>query len=138
MHQVMRMYDAEFTDAQLLDQGIPVDDTEAIAIVESGTMFVGGRLSYANYSSNFKHPVILLNRHHVTDLIIRHYHGREEHSGDIVLIPSETTTRDQWPMGIIGAVEPDGDGLVQTAEVHTVGDKIRRDIHRLCLLEGDD
>ncbi|VDP89347.1 unnamed protein product [Echinostoma caproni] len=42
---VMRMYDAEFTDAQLLDQGISVDDTEAIAIVESGTMFVGGHFA---------------------------------------------------------------------------------------------
>ncbi|VDP93659.1 unnamed protein product [Echinostoma caproni] len=36
------MYDAEFTDAQLLDQRISVDDTESIAIVESGTMFVSG------------------------------------------------------------------------------------------------
>ncbi|VDP91251.1 unnamed protein product [Echinostoma caproni] len=36
----MRMYDAEFTDAQLLNQDISVDDTEAIAILESGTMFV--------------------------------------------------------------------------------------------------
>ncbi|VDP81453.1 unnamed protein product [Echinostoma caproni] len=42
MHQLMRMYDAEYTDARLLDQGISVDDTEAIAIVESGTMSVGG------------------------------------------------------------------------------------------------
>ncbi|VDP90064.1 unnamed protein product [Echinostoma caproni] len=41
IHQLMRMYDAEFTDAQLLDQGISIDDTEAIAIVESSTMFVG-------------------------------------------------------------------------------------------------
>ncbi|VDP19148.1 unnamed protein product [Echinostoma caproni] len=44
MHQVMRMYDAELADAQLLDQGISVDDTEAIAIVESGT-------SMENYAS---------------------------------------------------------------------------------------
>ncbi|VDP88650.1 unnamed protein product [Echinostoma caproni] len=42
MHQVMQMYDAEFTDAQLLNLGVSVDDTKAIAIVESGTTFVGG------------------------------------------------------------------------------------------------
>ncbi|VDP89290.1 unnamed protein product [Echinostoma caproni] len=38
----MRMYDAEVTDAQLLAQGVSVDDMEAITIVESGTMFVDG------------------------------------------------------------------------------------------------
>ncbi|VDP75723.1 unnamed protein product [Echinostoma caproni] len=42
VHQVMQMYDAELTNAQLLDQGISIDDTEAMGIVESGTMFVDG------------------------------------------------------------------------------------------------
>ncbi|VDP87578.1 unnamed protein product [Echinostoma caproni] len=40
--------------------------------------------------------------------------------GDIVLVALETTTRGNWPMGIMDAFEGDGDGLVQTAGVHTV------------------
>ncbi|VDP92610.1 unnamed protein product [Echinostoma caproni] len=35
----MRLCNAEFADAQLLDQGISVDNAQAIAIVESNTMF---------------------------------------------------------------------------------------------------
>ncbi|VDP89685.1 unnamed protein product [Echinostoma caproni] len=40
MHRIMRIYGV---DLQLLDQGISVDDTEAMAIVEFGTMFVDGQ-----------------------------------------------------------------------------------------------
>ncbi|VDP13675.1 unnamed protein product [Echinostoma caproni] len=42
INQIMQMHDAEFTDAQLLNQGISVDYTEAMATVDSGTMFVDG------------------------------------------------------------------------------------------------
>uniref|UniRef100_A0A183B704 DUF5641 domain-containing protein n=1 Tax=Echinostoma caproni TaxID=27848 RepID=A0A183B704_9TREM len=58
--------------------------------------------------------------------------------GDIVLLASETPTHGKWPMGTIDAVETDGDGLMQTVAVHTDGGKIRRDVRRLCLLEGAD
>ncbi|VDP88325.1 unnamed protein product [Echinostoma caproni] len=57
-------------------------------------------------------------------------------SRNIALIASETTTRGKWPMGIIDDVETDGDELVRTTVVHTVGVKIRRDVRRRCLLEG--
>ncbi|VDP95644.1 unnamed protein product, partial [Echinostoma caproni] len=49
---------------------------------------------------------------------------------------SDSTTRGKWPMDIVDAVETDGDGLMQTAAVHTGGGKTKRDVRRLCLLEG--
>ncbi|MBM6549254.1 DUF1759 domain-containing protein [Streptococcus dysgalactiae subsp. equisimilis] len=42
---------------------------------------VGGRLRYSEYPTAFKHPIILPNRHVVTDLIIQYYHQSEGHSG---------------------------------------------------------
>ena len=44
-------------------------------VVVNGTIRVGGRLGNADaiaYAS--KHPIVLPNKHHVTDLIIHHYH----------------------------------------------------------------
>ncbi|XP_052387105.1 uncharacterized protein LOC127933996 [Carassius gibelio] len=42
---------------------------------------VGGRLMNAPIPYEAKHPVILPNNHHVTQLIIRHYHLRLGHAG---------------------------------------------------------
>ena len=42
---------------------------------------VGGRLSLAPIQEESKHPVIQLKRHHVVDLIVRHYHLISGHSG---------------------------------------------------------
>ena len=58
--------------------------------------------------------------------------------GDLVLVAAETTTRGKWPMGVVDAVEMDADGLVRTAMVRTNNGKMRRDVRRLCLLEGAD
>ena len=50
-------------------------------ILIDGVIHVGGRLQNSKYASEFKHPIILPKKHNVTDLIIRHYHEREGHSG---------------------------------------------------------
>ena len=42
---------------------------------------VGGRLERSPLGYDAKHPVILPNKHHVTDLLIRHCHASEGHSG---------------------------------------------------------
>ena len=42
---------------------------------------VGGRLQHATIEYSAKHPMILPSRHHVTDLIIRHYHKQEGQVG---------------------------------------------------------
>ena len=48
---------------------------------EHGVLRVGGRLKRASFSSEFKHPVILPRKHHVTDLVIGYYHQQVEHQG---------------------------------------------------------
>ncbi|VDP94644.1 unnamed protein product [Echinostoma caproni] len=65
----------------------------------------------------------------------KHRHSK---TGDIVLVASENTKRDKWLMGIIDAVETDGDGPVRTAVVHAGDDKIKRDVRRLLLLDVAD
>ena len=42
---------------------------------------MGGRLERSTMSFNAKHPMILPQHHHVTDLIIQHYHRQEGHMG---------------------------------------------------------
>ena len=44
-------------------------------VVVDGIIRVGGRLGNTDaVSYGLKHPIILPNKHHVTDIIIRHYH----------------------------------------------------------------
>ncbi|XP_013392383.1 uncharacterized protein LOC106160350 [Lingula anatina] len=52
----------------------------------NGLLCVGGRLVHAGIPEKMKHPVILPKKHHVTHLIIQHYHQACGHSGrDYVL-----------------------------------------------------
>ncbi|XP_077971754.1 uncharacterized protein LOC144425871 [Styela clava] len=46
-----------------------------------GVICVGGRLQRSSLSRESKHQLILPYHHHVTDLIIDHYHHQEGHSG---------------------------------------------------------
>lgn len=50
-------------------------------ILVEGIMRVGGRLRHAPVSDEVKHPIILPNHHHVTNLVVRHYHALVGHSG---------------------------------------------------------
>ena len=50
-------------------------------ILVDGVIRVGGRLERAPISFITKHPMILPPKHHVTELVIRHYHHQEGHSG---------------------------------------------------------
>ena len=50
-------------------------------VIVNGLLCVGGRLSRAPIQEESKHPVILLKRHHVVDLIVRYYHLISGHSG---------------------------------------------------------
>ena len=50
-------------------------------VIVNGLLCVGGRLSLAPIQEESKHPVILMKRHHVVDLIVRHYHLISGHSG---------------------------------------------------------
>ncbi|XP_038049672.1 uncharacterized protein LOC119723185 [Patiria miniata] len=49
---------------------------------DDGLLRVGGRLKMAPLTEQAKHPLIVPREHHVTELIIRHYHERKSaHSG---------------------------------------------------------
>ena len=50
-------------------------------MIVNGLLCVGGRLSLAPIQEESKYPVILAKRHHVVDLIVRHYHLISGHSG---------------------------------------------------------
>ncbi|KAJ8024614.1 hypothetical protein HOLleu_34561 [Holothuria leucospilota] len=43
--------------------------------------YVGGRLEKAPLPNEEKHPVIVPHKHHVTELLIVHYHQKVVHSG---------------------------------------------------------
>ena len=49
--------------------------------LRDGLLCVGGRLRHAPIEQERRHPVILPKKHHVVDLIVRHYHLLSGHSG---------------------------------------------------------
>ena len=46
-----------------------------------GLLCVGGRLEHSMLPEKEKHPIILPKKHHVTSLLINHYHMLSGHSG---------------------------------------------------------
>ncbi|VDP93359.1 unnamed protein product [Echinostoma caproni] len=104
----MRMYGAEFTDAQLLDQGVSVYETEAIAIVESGTIFVGGHfvvplswkrgVNTGNYSSALSR-LNSLKQHLINDEALRFRYAQtmKIEKGYAVPVPGEQLHCDFHP-----------------------------------------
>ena len=60
--------------------------------VNDGVLRVGGRLDRADLSYDAKHPMILLGKHRVTEMIILHYHFANGHVGPYQLL-AETRQR---------------------------------------------
>jgi len=56
--------------------------------------------------------------------------------GDLVLIVDDRVQRGKWPKGLITDVYPDKHGIVRQVHVKTSSASLRRDIRKLCLLEG--
>ena len=56
--------------------------------------------------------------------------------GDLVLVIGGNSPRGQWPKGIVQEVFPDRNGTVRQVTVKTATSVLRRDIRKLCLLEG--
>ena len=50
-------------------------------VLDNKVLRVGGRLERAPVAFEAKHPMIIPNKHHITELLIRHYHVVEGHSG---------------------------------------------------------
>lgn len=49
--------------------------------MKDGLLRIGGRLSNANESDQYKHPIILPKNHHVTNLILSYAHSEMKHQG---------------------------------------------------------
>lgn len=50
-------------------------------IDDNGLLRVGGRISLADMSWEEKHPILLPKNHHVSTLLVRHYHEQVAHQG---------------------------------------------------------
>ena len=72
-------------------------------IDENGVLRVGGRLSRAEGSFEVKHPAILPQKGHVTDLIIRHCHQQTAHQGRGMTV-NQLRTNGFWIIGSSTAV----------------------------------
>ncbi|XP_047243901.1 uncharacterized protein LOC124881947 [Girardinichthys multiradiatus] len=68
-----------------------------------GLLKVGGRLKDASYSSAMKHPVLVPNGQHITQLIIAHFHSKVQHQGK-GLTTNEIRSNGIWIPGINKAV----------------------------------
>ena len=47
----------------------------------NGVLRLGGRLRRTSLEFGERHPVLILNKNHIADLIARHYHGQVHHQG---------------------------------------------------------
>ena len=55
---------------------------------------------------------------------------------NLVLLVDSGCSRGQWPMAIVEEVFPDKHGIVRQVMVRTANSKFKRDVRKLCLLEG--
>jgi hypothetical protein len=63
---------------------------------ENGVIRVGGRIRNANLAYNQKHPVLIPKNHNVTEVIIRHFHVKNLHSGTQSTLAS--IRQQYWPI----------------------------------------
>ena len=69
----------------------------------NGIIRVGGRMRRAEFDYNFKHPIILPRKHHITRLIVRHFHELVQHQGR-GLTTNEIRSNGFWVLGCSSAV----------------------------------
>lgn len=72
------------TELKSLNTGKPIPKNSSLASLNPflhsvDTMRVGGRLEFNPISFDQQHPVILPSKHHITTLIVRHYHELKHH-----------------------------------------------------------
>jgi hypothetical protein len=64
-------------------------------LADDGLLRVGGRLNGASISFDAKHPAIIPSKHHIVELLIRHYHEQEGHSAGVRTVLS-AIQREFW------------------------------------------
>ena len=67
-----------------------------------------------------------------------HQERRNLQVNDVVLIKDESTSRNEWPMGVVTDVEPDTKGLVRSVKLRTRKTEIRRPVNKLVLILAAD
>ncbi|KAL9986303.1 hypothetical protein ACROYT_G000434 [Oculina patagonica] len=109
--------DAKRTKSVQTDRRRSVKKSSSIVKLDpelrDGLLCVGGRLRRAPIEEEQWHPVILPKKHHVVDLIIRHYHLLSGHSGQerrqapvgaqkMSDLPADRVTPDKPPFSFVG------------------------------------
>ena len=67
-----------------------------------------------------------------------HQERRNLQVNDVVLIKDESTSRNEWSMGVVTDVEPDTKGLVRSVKLRTRKTEIRRPVNKLVLILAAD
>ena len=70
---------------------------------QDGILRVGGRIKRAKVPVEFRHPAILPRNYHITELIIRYYHEKTQHSGRGITT-TEIRSHGYWIVGCSAAV----------------------------------
>lgn len=74
--------------AQKLNKDSPLYKLSPFIGQVDGLIRVGGRLTKSHGSYDFKHPIVLPKRHHVTEALVREYHALTGH-GSVKMILNE-------------------------------------------------
>ncbi|XP_069104772.1 uncharacterized protein [Argopecten irradians] len=74
------------TEIECLSSGNPCPRDSRISALnpfldQHGLLRVGGRLKHAKIDTNEKYPIIIPSAHHISTLIVRHYHEQMKHQG---------------------------------------------------------
>lgn len=87
---------------------------------EDGVIKVGGRLCNSSLPNSIKYPVIIPKEHHITKLIVAHYHDRVKHQGKGLTI-NEIRSNGYWIQGMNRVVASHIRQCVTCRNSHTVG-----------------
>ncbi|XP_026214228.1 uncharacterized protein LOC113160973 [Anabas testudineus] len=95
-------------EIKLLSKGSQIPSKSKLYPLEAfldkdGTLRVGGRLKNACLPTSQKHPIVMPKDHHVTKMIITHYHEQVQHQGKGFTI-NEIRSNGYWVPGINKAV----------------------------------
>ena len=95
------------SDIQALQKTTRVDSHSRLAslnpfVDENNLIRVGGRIKHANVQHNAKHPWLLPSKHHVTRLIIEHFHQKLLHAGQEATLAAVCSQ--YWPIAGRGIV----------------------------------
>ena len=95
-------------EMKLLSKGIPLPSHNPLYSLdaflhEDGILRVGGRLGNSSLPNSIKHPAIIPKNHHITKMLIAHFHDKMKHQGKGITI-NEIRSNGYWIPGMNRAV----------------------------------